>query len=100
MRRFPACGPKRVVWGRRFTLWMRPRGRPPPISAGSPRGDMKFSSFTGRMDGIRFVNFLKKLHADVGRPLIVIADNASYHKGGVVQRYIKQTRGQVTLGSR
>ena len=30
------------------------------ISAVSPRGDMKFSSFTGRMDGIRFVNFLKK----------------------------------------
>jgi hypothetical protein len=40
---------------------------------------MKFSSFTGKMTGIRFVNFLKKLHADVGRPIIVIADNASYH---------------------
>lgn len=69
------------------------------ISAVSPRGDMKFSSFTGRMNGIRFVNFLKKLHADVGRPIIVITDNASYHTGGVVQRYIKQTRGQVTIGS-
>ena len=69
------------------------------VSAVSPRGDMKFSSFTGRMDGIRFVNFLKKLHADVGRPLIVIADNASYHTGGVVKRYVKQTRGQVTIGS-
>ena len=69
------------------------------ISAVSPRGDMKFSSFTGRMNGIRFVNFLKKLHADVGRPIIVIADNASYHTGGVVQRYVKQTRGQVTIGS-
>ena len=69
------------------------------ISAVSPRGDMKFSSFTGRMDGTRFVNFLKKLHADVGRPLIVIADNASYHTGGVLQRYVKQTRGQVTVAS-
>ena len=69
------------------------------ISAVSPRGDMKFSSFTGRMNAIRFVNFLKKLHADVGRPIIVIADNASYHTGGVVQRYVKQTRGQVTIGS-
>lgn len=69
------------------------------ISAVSPRGDMKFSSFTGRMNGVRFVNFIKKLHADVGRPLIVIADNASYHTGGVAQRYVKQTRGQVTLAS-
>jgi len=69
------------------------------ISAVSPRGDMKFSSFTGRMNGIRFVNFLNKLRADVGRPIIVIADNASYHTGGVVKRYVKQTRGQVTIGS-
>jgi transposase len=69
------------------------------ISAVSPRGDMKFSSFTGRMNGIRFVDFVKKLHADVGRPIIVIADNASYHTGGVVQRYVKQTRGQVTVAS-
>jgi transposase len=69
------------------------------ISAVSPRGDMKFSSFTGKMDGVRFVNFLKKLHADVGRPLIVIADNASYHKGGVVQRYVKMSRGQVTIAN-
>ena len=69
------------------------------ISAVSPRGDMKFSSFTGRMNGVRFVNFLKKLHADVGRPLIVIADNASYHTGGIVQRYVKQARGQVTVAS-
>ena len=51
------------------------------------------------MNGIRFVNFLKKLHADVGRPIIVIADNASYHTGGVVQRYVKQTRGQVTVAN-
>ena len=69
------------------------------ISAVSPRGDMKFSSFTGKMNGIGFVNFIKKLHADVGRPLIVIADNASYHTGGVVQRYVKQTRGQVTVAN-
>ena len=60
---------------------------------------MKFSSFTGTMNGIRFVSFLKNLHADVGRPIIVIADNARYHTSGVVQRYVKQTRGQVTLGS-
>jgi len=69
------------------------------ISAVSPRGDMKFSSFTGRMNGVRFVDFLKKLHADVGRPLIVIADNASYHTGGVVQRYMKKSRGQVTVAN-
>src|SRR5215470_6628813 len=64
------------------------------ISAVSPRGDMKFTTFTGRMNAPRFVDFLKKLQADTGRPIIVIADNASYHTGGLVQKYVKETHGQ------
>jgi len=67
------------------------------ISAVSPRGDMKFSCFEGRMNGESFVEFLKKLHADAGRPIIVIADNASYHTGGAVQRYVAQSQGEVTV---
>jgi transposase len=35
------------------------------ISAVSPRGDMKFQCFEGRMNGPRFIEFLKKLRADV-----------------------------------
>jgi transposase len=69
------------------------------ISAVSPRGDMKFTTFTGKMNGPRFVDFIKKLHADTGRPIIVIADSASYHTSGLVKRYVKETRGQVTIAS-
>ena len=75
--------------GDRFSLKM--------ISAVSPRGDMRFSCFEGRMNGPRFVDFLKKLHADAGRPIIVIADNASYHTGGAVQRYAAESQGEVTV---
>lgn len=67
------------------------------ISAVSPRGDMKFQSFEGRMNGDRFVEFLKKLRADAGRPIIVIADNASYHTGGAVQRYVAASQGEVAV---
>ena len=67
------------------------------ISAVSPRGDMKFAAFEGKMNGARFVNFLKKLRADVGRPIIVIADNASYHKGKAVDLYCRQTEGSVRV---
>jgi transposase len=67
------------------------------ISAVSPRGDMKFSTFEGRMNGERFVDFLKKLRADAGRPIIVIADNASYHTGGAVRRYVVASQGQVAV---
>ena len=47
------------------------------ISAVSPRGDLKFATFEGRMTSQRFVQFLKKLRADTGKPIIVIVDNAN-----------------------
>lgn len=75
--------------GDRFSLKM--------ISAVSPRGDMRFCCFEGRMQGARFVDFLKKLRADAGRPIIVIADNASYHTSGVVQRYVAARPGEVSV---
>jgi transposase len=67
------------------------------ISAVSPRGDMKFQCFEGRMNGTRFIEFLKKLRADAGRPIIVIADNASYHTGSAVQRYAADSQGEVVV---
>jgi transposase len=67
------------------------------ISAVSPRGDMRFQCFEGRMNGPRFVEFLQKLHADTGGPIIVIADGASYHGSGPVQRYQKENQGQVVV---
>jgi transposase len=75
--------------GDRFSLKM--------ISAVSPRGDLKFQCFTGRMNGTRFVAFLKKLRADAGRPIIVITDNASYHGSGPVQSYVDASQGQVVV---
>lgn len=75
--------------GDRFSLRM--------ISAVSPRGDMKFKCFSGGMNGKRFVAFLKELRADAGRPIIVIADNASYHGSGPVRKYVEQSNGQVKV---
>lgn len=49
---------------------------------GPARGDLKFTPFEGRMTSQRFVEFLRKLRADTGKPIIVIADNAKYHKDG------------------
>lgn len=67
------------------------------ISAVSPRGDMKFATFQGRMNGARFVQFLKDLRADTGKPIIVIADNASYHGSNTVQRFIEASDGDVVV---
>jgi transposase len=67
------------------------------ISAVSPRGDMKFSCFEGRMNGSRFVEFVRKLRADAGCPIIVIADNASYHTGGAVKRCVAESAGEIMV---
>jgi transposase len=61
------------------------------ISAVSPRGDLKFATFEGRMTSHKFVRFLKQLRADTGKPIIVIADNAKYHKDGAAKRYLQPT---------
>ena len=67
------------------------------ISAVSPRGDMRFAVIEGRMNSDKFIEFLKKLHADAGRPIIVIADNASYHSSGKVEKFARESQA-VHLG--
>lgn len=67
------------------------------ISAISARGKMYFRIFEGSMDKEGFIDFLKKLRRDVGKPIIVIADCASYHKANVVKDYVAGTQGDVEL---
>jgi transposase len=62
------------------------------ISAVSPRGDMRFAVIEGRMNSDKFIEFLKKLHADAGKPIIVIADNASYHSSGKVEKFARESQ--------
>jgi transposase len=69
------------------------------ISAVSPRGDMRFSAFEGQMTGARFIDFIEKLRADVKRPLIIIADNAAYHKGKAVTAYCRKSGGAVRVAN-
>lgn len=67
------------------------------ISAVSPRGDMRFAAFEGAMTGARFVEFIEKLRKDVRRPLIIIADNASYHRSQPLKDYVAGTAGKVVV---
>jgi len=61
------------------------------ISAVSPRGDLRFAVFEGPMTSQRFVEFLRGLRADTGKPIIVIADNARYHKDGMAKQFLSPT---------
>jgi transposase len=67
------------------------------ISAVSPRGDMKFRAFEGSMNQDKFLDFLVALLNDTGKPIIVIADNASYHTGGFAKKCAEKSNGLVFL---
>jgi transposase len=67
------------------------------ISAISPRGIMRFAVIESRMNSEVFIAFLKKLRADAGRPIIVIADNASYHSSKMVKAFADES-GDIHLG--
>jgi len=67
------------------------------ISAVSPRGDMKFACFEGRMNARKFLAFVKQLRQDVNGPIIVIADNAAYHTAKMVRDYAASTNGDLTI---
>lgn len=68
------------------------------ISAVSPRGDMRFAVIEGRMNSDKFIEFLRKLHTDANKPILVIADNASYHSSGKVQRFAQDSDEAIYLG--
>ena len=62
------------------------------ISAVSPRGNLRFAVIEGRMNSDQFIAFLRKLHTDANQPIIVIADNASYHSSGKFRSLPKTAR--------
>lgn len=67
------------------------------ISAVSARGDMRFQIVEGSMNSARFCEFLQKLSLDVGKPLIVICDNARYHTSGKTGRFASKMERKVEL---
>jgi len=69
------------------------------ISAVSPRGDMHFTCFEGFMNSARFIEFLKKLLQDAECPIIVIADNASYHNSAEVNSFVATQNGEITIAN-
>jgi transposase len=58
---------------------------------------MRFSVIQDKMNAGKFIAFVKKLLADAGCPIIVIADNAAYHTSWTVQAFAEKSQGAVTL---
>lgn len=63
------------------------------ISAVTPRGDLRYRVIEGRMNGEKFIEFIRHLRQDADRPIIVICDNARYHTSGKVKQFEKDCDG-------
>jgi len=59
------------------------------ISAISPRGEMRFMVFEGKLDGPQFIEFLVRLIDRAERPVFLIVDGHPVHKSRAVKAWLK-----------
>jgi transposase len=58
------------------------------IGASSRRGDFRFMIYEDKMNGKKFVEFLKRLMHKRRRPVVLVTDSLRAHKSAVVQDYL------------
>jgi transposase len=90
------------------TTWA-PRGRTPVvsstgarfglnlISAVSAQGEFRFMVTTGRVGARVFIEFLKRLIYNAGRPVFLIVDGHPAHKAVLVKRFVAACQGALRL---
>lgn len=67
------------------------------ISAVSSRGRLRFMLSKGRVNGLVFVVFLKRLMHNAPRPVFLILDGGSYHRSRPVKDYVAGLEGKLRL---
>ena len=84
-------------------------GQPPKVVATDRRGgynvlsiitaegELPYSLEKARIDGKRYVAFLRQLLRARTRPLIVIADRASFHRSALVRQFVRAHRKQLRV---
>lgn len=67
------------------------------ISAINTRGKLHFSFIEGSLDSAAFIDYLKKLIADVDGKIFLIVDGASPHRSKETRDFVKSTKGKLRL---
>jgi transposase len=73
------------------------RGGDNVLSAITAAGELTFDIEEKSIDGKRYIEFLEKLLAGRTRPLIVIADNATFHRSKEVREFVRGHRHQIRM---
>lgn len=67
------------------------------LSAVTAEGEMDYSIQDGMVNGERYIEFLGGLIAGRKRPLIVLADHATFHHSKQVRDYVRAHRSQLRV---
>jgi transposase len=67
------------------------------LSAISPRGDLRFMAFEGRLNAELFCDFLKRLLHNADKPIYVIVDNHPVHRSYKVREFVESTQGRLKI---
>lgn len=67
------------------------------LSAISPRGDLRFMAFDGRLNAEVFCDFLKRLLHNADKPIYVIVDNHPVHRSYKVRDFVESTKGRLKI---
>ena len=60
-------------------------------------GDLQYAVEEKNMNGERYVAFLQQILSTRTRPLIILADQASFHQATVVREFVRAHRAQLRL---
>lgn len=67
------------------------------VSAISPRGELRFMTLEGRMNGEKFLEFLERLLHHADRPIYLIVDGHPSHRARKVFDFVQSTNGWLRL---
>ena len=67
------------------------------ISAVTARGEFWYSVYTGRLNAMRFVEFLKQFMRHRRRPVFLVVDGLPAHKAKLVATYVQSLKGKLEL---
>ena len=67
------------------------------LSMVTPKGELRFSIKDGKINSRRYIDFLRALIRGRDRPLILIADRASFHLSRKVREFVRAHRSKLRV---
>ncbi|MDA8381499.1 MAG: IS630 family transposase [Betaproteobacteria bacterium] len=67
------------------------------VSAINPRGEMRFMLVDGKLNGERFIEFLKRLTVGATQPVFLVVDGHPVHRSKAVRDHVASTNGRLKL---